>query len=133
MHFLNRCFSNILKILFVFIYLVNFLEAAYTTEKLRVLNDYIDTFVVQCPLTSKPNNQLVTIEDLYWINENLSFNKVDQDVNIPNNLVDKAKLNIKINPSLNYVSCGYLYNNVYIRIKMWNFIYTGKRIGLDKF
>lgn len=112
---------------------MNFLEAAYTTEKLRVLNDYIDTFVVQCPLTSKPNNQLVTIEDLYWINENLSFNKVDQDVNIPNNLVDKAKLNIKINPSLNYVSCGYLYNNVYIRIKMWNFIYTGKRIGLDKF
>ena len=126
MHVFKRCFSNILKILFICIYLINFISAAYTNEKLRVLNEYIDTFAIQCPLTSKPNNQLVTIEDIYWINENLSFNKPDQEVNIPNNIIDKSKLNIKIKPGFNYVSCGYLFNNVFVRIKMWNFVYTGK-------
>ena len=124
-----HCFDNIiLKILFVcFFYLTSdSAHAAYVTERQRVVNEYVDTYSVQCPLSTKPNNEPVLVDSIYWVNENLSYNKIDQDVNIPDNLIDKAKLNIKISPGLNYVSCGYLFNNLYIRIKMWNIVFVGK-------
>jgi hypothetical protein len=111
------------KILFFCLYLNSI--SSYLTEKQRVLNEYIDTFEIQCPLVSKPNNEKVQTDSIYWINENLSFNKVDQDVNIPDNLIDKGKANIKVSPGLNYVSCGYLFNNVFVRIKLWNIVFVG--------
>lgn len=135
MHVLNRFFSKyILKTLLVCLYLNDVfinknnhqVSAVYITEKLRILNEYIDTYAIQCPITSKPNNELVSADSIYWINENLSYNKNDQDVNIPNNLIDKGKLNIKISPGLFYVSCGYLFNNMFYRVKMWNFAFVGK-------
>jgi len=123
-----HCFDNIiLKILFVcFFYLSDSAHAAYVTERQRVINEYVDTFSIQCPLSIKPNNEPVLVDSIYWVNENLSYNKIDQDVNIPDNLIDKAKLNIKVSPGLNYVSCGYLFNNLYIRIKMWNIAFVGE-------
>jgi hypothetical protein len=111
------------KILFFCLYLNSI--SSYLTEKQRVLNEYIDTFEIQCPLVSKPNNEKVQTDSIYWINENLSFNKIDQDVNIPDNLIDKGKANIKVSPGLNYVSCGYLFNNVFVRIKLWNIVFVG--------
>ena len=113
----------VLKILLFCLYLNS--VSSYLTEKQRVLNEYIDTFEIQCPLVPKPNNEQIQADSIYWINENLSFNKVDQDVNIPDNLIDKGKATIKVSPGLNYVSCGYLFNNDFIRIKLCNIVFVG--------
>lgn len=100
-------------------------NALYLKETNRVLRSYIESYSVQCPSATKPNGFPVKFEELYWLNENNDFSKPDGSIFVSSaNLIEKAQLTVRINQQINYVSCGYLYNNVYKRIKQWNFIYV---------
>lgn len=102
-------------------------NALYQKETIRVLSSYIESYSIQCPAATNPNGAPVKFEELYWLNENNDYTKPDGNVFVSSaNLIDKAQLTIRINQQINHVSCGYLYNNVYKRIKQWSFIYVGE-------
>ena len=42
------------------------------------------------------------------------------------NLIDKQQLTIRINRNINFISCGYLYQNKYVRIKLWTLRFVGE-------
>jgi hypothetical protein len=101
-------------------------SVTYLRETKRVLKQHIINHSIQCPSATKPNNAVVKFEELFWINENNDNVKPDSNVLISSaNLIDKAQLTIRVNNELNFVSCGYLFNSNYVRIKMWNFVYVG--------
>ncbi len=98
----------------------------YLTETIRILTLYIDTVVIQCPSVSKVNGQPVKFEELFWINENNDRLNPDSNVLISSaNLIDKSQLTVRINQQINFLSCGYLFDNKYVRIKLWTFNYIG--------
>ena len=104
--------------------------STFAKETKRILSDHVINFSVQCPSALKPNNLNVRFEEIYWINENNEFFKPDSSVLVSSaNLIDKAQLILRVNKDLNYASCGYLYNNNYVRIKQWNFLYVGNYIA----
>lgn len=99
----------------------------FIKENIRILTNYVAGFSVQCPLVSKINGQQVSFEELFWINENLHHTENDVFIS-SSNLLEKAQLTFRINQNFNHVSCGYLYQNQYIRIKLWDFVYIGNSL-----
>lgn len=92
----------------------------FQSETVRILTHYIDTYSVQCPSVIKQNGQPVRFEELFWLNEQDDHIKPDSSVLISSaNLIDKQQLTIRINRNINFISCGYLYQNKYVRIKLW--------------
>lgn len=105
----------------------NAYSSTYLTESVRIITNFVGSYSVQCPSITKQNGAKVKFEELYWINENLDFQKPDPSVIISSsNLLEKAQLTVRVDRSLNHLSCGYLYNNHYVRIKMWTFNYIDK-------
>lgn len=102
-------------------------QGSYLTETVRILTNYIAHYTVQCPSITKLNGQLVSFEELFWINENNDFAKPDTGILISSvNLVEKAQLTVRINQNIKYLSCGYFYQNTYVRIKQWKFVYVSQ-------
>ncbi len=100
---------------------------SYLKENVRILINYVNGYSVQCPLVLKVNGIQVSFEEIFWINENQHH--ADNDVFISSlNLIDKAQLTVRINQNYNHISCGYLYQSQYIRIKLWSFTYIGNSL-----
>lgn len=98
---------------------------SYLSESVRIISNFINSYSVQCPGVTKVNGQKVRFEELYWLNENFDYQKPDASVIISSsNLLEKSQLTVRIDRSINHLSCGYLHNNKYVRIKLWTFNYV---------
>jgi hypothetical protein len=103
----------------------NLYTSTLNIENLRIVRKYASTVVIQCPLTTV-RNEIIRPDQIRWINENNDYNKPDHAVVLSQyNVIDQGKVNILANERYYYISCGYCINNMYIRLKMWRFIYVG--------
>lgn len=96
------------------------------TQVLRIVRTYANGIFLHCPVTSVQANDLAGVYQLKWINEKETYNKHDEQLQVNEyNLLLTAEVNLQVNPSLSYVSCGYVYNYRYVRIKLWQLVFIG--------
>ncbi len=98
-------------------------QSIIQVQKLRIIKQYINHIVLQCPV----NSNLVRSEHIKWINERYDFTKPDDQVLISSqNLLANGQLNFQLQDGLTYLSCGYILNNCYVRVKLWQIDYVCK-------
>lgn len=77
-------------------------------------------------MTSHQAHDLAGVYQLKWLNEKDDYSKPDDQVQVSDyNLMLVADANMQIGQSLTYVSCGYINNYRYVRIKMWQLVFIG--------
>ncbi len=122
--------KNQLKILFNFLFILGILltkladaNNVIQIQKIRVIKNYVNHVMIQCPV----NGNLVRAEHIKWVNERYDFNKPDEEVLISSqNLLSSGQLNYQLQDGLHYFSCGYILNNCYVRVKLWQIDYVCK-------
>ena len=96
-----------------------------TIDTIRIARKYANYIHLQCPLTSV-NSNLINIHQIKWVNEVDFWDKPDSSVLLTHmNVIGFSKLSYQLNENVCYLSCGYVYNNCYRRIKLWKLIYVG--------
>ena len=102
-------------------------QSCCTLEYIRIVKQFVSAFPIQCPLVSSTNQINVTPDQIYWVNEDLTYTIPSTQIAIAtNNIIDRSKLQILANQNMNFVSCGYLNNGLYIRLKLWRLLFIGK-------
>lgn len=119
-----------ISFIFTFFFFTNIpVQSLFNPENIRIIKSYINTVSIQCPLTAQTNNELLGFDQIKWLNEKDDFGKLDENVQITAvNLIASSRVNIQLSDALTYVSCGYLSNNKYVRLKSWKLNYIGKSL-----
>jgi hypothetical protein len=102
-------------------------SSSSSIQELRVIRHYADHVFLHCPLTSSPyTNQAISEHQIKWVNEINDYSKPDQNVIINSfNLLLSSHVQYQLNPHITYLSCGFIMNNCYFRLKMWKINYIG--------
>lgn len=96
-------------------------------ENLRVLKSFANSEFVECPLSSSVTDQLVPLNQVLWLNEINDFNKPDAQVMVSaSNLLSRSLLQYQLINDITHISCGFIFNNQYVRLKLWQISYVGK-------
>jgi len=98
--------------------------AASEVQVLRIVRSYANGVFLHCPLTSPQAHDLAGVYQLKWLNEKDDYNKADDQVQVSDyNVMLVADANLQINQQLTYVSCGFINNYRYVRIKLWHLVF----------
>ena len=92
------------------------------TQTITLLRQYADTLFLQCqPAGFDHNEYKPPIDKILWLNEKDTFNIRDKSIiiDLSNVIPSVSQSNLQIDIRLSQLSCGYLSNGRYQRIRKW--------------
>ncbi len=117
-----RCFSLSLLFLFLDVKLAH--SDLLQIQKLRVVKGYLSHTTLQCPI---PASKSIPLNQIRWVNEANDYTKPDGSVQLTtSNVLASSQVSFQTFDSLTYLSCGYVSDNCYVRLKLWQLICVGK-------
>jgi hypothetical protein len=93
---------------------------------------YGGDYITQSPSQYNPQTNgpygPVQSHQIYWLNEKDTCTSNDNDLVVsPENIISVGQGKVPLNTEYTYLSCGYLINGVYCRIKLWHLLFVGKK------